>query len=285
MLHRDFFLTRPINRVKLHFSNMVPETNREDITVIVGVKNRCDYRLVNAFKSLRNQEYDSRLISIILVDYDSNSEFMDRYKEICGRFDVEYLRVENKPAWNRSHCLNIGIKKANTKYICTTDVDIIFEKNYLSECIKELRKRPFQVLLSNFYNSPKDAISGEIDVVGEYSMIKDKCGFQITEMGIRGTLTTGINLALTCFYHAVNGYDERYSLWGSEDFDLIKRFSLLGLKVKDMSSKSSWIHQQHEKQEGVNKIPNLKAKIGENKAYMNNTHTIVRNENGWGETG
>ena len=71
-------------------------------------------------------------------------------------------------------------------------------------------------------------------------------------------------------------------MWGSEDFDLIKRFFLMGLDVIDMSPVTSWIHQWHEKHEGVNTISDIKEQIAKNKSYMDKTHSIIRNNNGWG---
>lgn len=282
MRYRDYFFMRYINRI-LTKKNFL-KTNRliEDITIVLAVRNRCDYRLVNALKSIRNQKYDEQLIKIMLVDYDSETWMIDKYKEICQAFDVEYIRANNKPVWNKSHCLNIAIKNVTSKYICSSDVDVIFENNYFVECVKELKISPFQVLISDFYNSNKGEITGEIDLPEKYYDIKKNCGFQNTKMGISGSLNPGVNFSFSCFYKAINGYDENYIMWGSEDFDLIKRFFLMGLKVKDISHMTSWIHQWHEKHEGVNTISNIKEQISKNKDYMNNTHSIVRNNNGWG---
>ena len=280
--YRDYFFTRQINRIKTK-KHLVGSTGTiEDITVVLAVRNRCDYRLVNAFKSMRNQDYDDRLIKIVLVDYDSEKWMIEKYQEICQKYRVEYIRVDNKPVWNKSRCLNIAIKNVASKYICSSDVDVFFEKNYFSECVKELNKNPLQVLISDFYNSPEGEINGEIDLPGKYADIKNKCGFQNTKMGLSGFLNPGINFSLSCFYKAMNGYDENYIMWGSEDFDLIKRFFLMGLEVKDMSPTTSWIHQWHKKHEGVSTVPDIKEQITKNKNYLNNTHSIVRNNNGWG---
>ena len=49
---------------------------KEDITVVIGVKNRFDHRLENAFKSIRSQDYPQKLIKITLVDYDSDKKLI-----------------------------------------------------------------------------------------------------------------------------------------------------------------------------------------------------------------
>lgn len=284
MRYRDYFFTRHVNRVKIRFSRLGSGGEKDDITIVCGVRNRCDYRLVNAFKSLRTQDYDEQLVHIVLVDYDSDGGLVQQYKEICERFNAKYIRVEGKPLWNKSHCLNIAIKRAATKYICSTDVDVFFESNFISECIKELRARPYQVLLSDFYNSPRGTVDAEVDVVNSYRCIKEVSSFQVTGMGKSGALNPGINVALTRSYKAINGYDEQYVRWGSEDFDLIKRLVLLGLKVKDMSASTSWIHQYHEKHEGHGSQDEVREQIRKNKLYLDSTHTVVRNPDGWGHT-
>ncbi len=282
MRYRDYFFNRFVRRWGLRAQGVAGSSGREDVTVIIGVKNRCDYRIVNALKSLRCQDYDRQLIRIVLVDYDSSQEMIEKFREICARFDARYLRLDNKPVWNKSHCLNIAIRQADTKYLMSSDVDVFFEKNYISACVRRLRDDPFQVLISSFYNTPSGLVDGEIDVLGEYGAIKKLCGFQKTELGLNGALNPGINFSLTRFYQHIRGYDEYYTLWGSEDLDLIKRFALSGLKVTDISANSSWIHQCHEKHEGVNAQQNFKEKIAQNKQYVLHTHTVERNDADWG---
>ena len=186
MRYQDYFFNRYINRLKIRTIDIDSSSSKEDITIVIGVKNRCDYRIINALKSLRNQDYDNRLINIVVVDYESSRDMIKKYEEICSRFDATYLRIENKPIWNKSHCLNIAIRQVSTKYLCSSDVDVFFEKNYISECVRTLQKDPYQVLISNFYNTPNGLITGEIDVVSDYLAIKKLCGFQVTELGLSG---------------------------------------------------------------------------------------------------
>ena len=93
------------------------------------------------------------------------------------------------------------------------------------------------------------------------------------------SVSRGINMTLTYFYHKINGYDEKYVIWGYEDDDLIKRFRLFGLTKKDISKKTSYIHQWHPKYWGVKNHD----QIEENREYFKNSHSIVRNKDGWGE--
>jgi hypothetical protein len=265
----DYIFIKNINKLLLRLIKL-PKYDKEDITVAIAVRNRFDQRIINVFDSIRNQDYPQDLIRIILVDYSSKIELITKYKILCTEYKAEYIRIDNKPIWNKSHALNIAIKNSKTKFILSSDADIMFEKNYIKEAIKELQRNPYQVILAKCLDVPQSAIKEnnfyELKKISTYRFEDDY-------------LSSGINIALTCFYHKLSGYDETYVLWGAEDDDLIKRFKLFGLKIKNVTKKTSYIHLWHPnywKIENYNQIKN-------NREYFKNNHSIVRNKEGWGE--
>ncbi len=268
----NYLTYRNFNKLLWKFKSL-PKYDEEDITIIIGVKNRFDYRVVNALRSIKNQRYSKNLIKTILVDYGSDNELISKLKKLCEEFDTEYVRVNNVPVWNRSHCLNIGIKKTSTKYVLVSDTDIIFKDNYISEAINELKKNPYQVVVSEMIDLTKEASKENINFE-----TLNKARFKPRYFG---TPHNSMPLTLTYFYYEINGFDEMYSVWGSEDNDLIKRFKYLGLNLKNICSKSVYFHQWHQKYEGV-RTGDYKKQIEKNLKYFENTNTIKRNKNGWG---
>jgi glycosyltransferase involved in cell wall biosynthesis len=263
----DYVFTKNINHLLLKFKPL-PKYEYDDVTVIAAIRDIPDHRIINAFDSIRSQDYPKQLIKIIFVDYSSMKKLIPKYKSLCENYDTEYIRLENKPIWNKSHALNIAIKKANSKYILSTDADIMFEKNYIKEAVKELQRDPYQYILARCLDAPEDAMN-ETD----YFKLKVISTYR------SDTINRGINMTLTHFYHKINGYDEGYTGWGAEDDDMIKRFRLLGLKKRDITHISSYIHQWHPKSWGsINDEQRKK-----NEDYFMNNHTIVRNKDGWGE--
>jgi len=256
--------------------------DREDVTVIIGVRNRFDYRLRNAFKSIRNQDYDQSLIKIILVDYGSEENYIKGFQDLCQEFCVEYIRVEDIKVWNRSHALNIGIKKCNTKYVLCSDVDDIFEKNYISECIKEIQRDFEQIIFSTMFMLAEEDVLENTDTVSSYSLLKKK-SLPRAEVENCYSCTYGlsINLTLTRFYFDIKGYDEYYTAWGNEDDDIIKRFKKFGLKITNIDGKTSYLHQWHPMYEGLSEKD--KNQIKNNREYYARMNTIKRNPEGWGE--
>lgn len=267
----NYLFLSHINRVLLKIGFMASKrTKRHDISIIIAVRDRYDHRIKNTFESLRNQDYPKDLIQITLVDYTSKKDLVPKYKDICKRYGVSYIRVEDKQKWCRSHAINIGIRTSKTKYILTSDIDVMLDRNYISEAIKELKRDPTQVILCRpvyLEKIFKDAYS-------DYDLLKST-----RQVGGRAP---GINLTLAKFYMDLRGYDERFTLWGSEDDDLIRRFWMYGLRLKYIDSKTSSMHQWHQGYEGVRENSEYKETIKKNQDYFMKNHSIRRNDGGWG---
>ena len=249
---------------------------KEDITVVMGVKNIFDCeRIVNSLESIRNQEYDQSLVRINLVDYDSDSSLIQYYQQICKVYNVLYTRVNGKAIWSRAHALNIGIRNAKTKYILCTDADIIFERNYIKEAIKELKKDPLQVIIAPAFDLPDIPTRGK-------ECVQLKSLAQIRYKDIKNW--AGINLALTYFYHKIRGYVEQYKMWGSEDEDLIKRLKLFALKNKPIENSTFFLHQYHPKFRNVDRLNGFRAQVIINRVYCRRSSSIIRNGKQWGSS-
>jgi predicted glycosyltransferase involved in capsule biosynthesis len=263
--------------------NLMPisENSKEDVSVIIGIRDRYDYKIENALKSLRNQDYDKDLIKIVIVDYGSRIKYFLELKSLCEKYNAEYIRVRRITNWSRSHCLNIGIKRAKTKYILVSDVDIIFENNYLSESVKELKKNPSRVIFSEVFDSLEGDINENTDILKDYSKIRDKCLTRNERTKMYDyTFGLGIIITLNCFFHQINGFDENYKVWGFEDEDLIARLGMIGVELKKIET-TSYIHQWHPRYDGIKKEERFQ--IMKNKEYLNKSYSLKRNRFGWGE--
>jgi hypothetical protein len=260
-----------IDKEDLKKFNLERAITKKDITVVVAIRDRDEKNLINSFESIRKQDYSQDLIKIKLIDYDSKKDFSRKYQKICVNFNAEYIKIENKPFWSKSHALNIGIRRVRTKYVLSTDSDIVFEKNYVSESIRALEKDPFQVVLFPCLNLPEK--------VGK-NMSFNQLKKAATPRFKSGYVTPGINLALSYFYDKIRGYDENYLLWGGLDDDIIKRFRLLGLRVFNIKDNSSYLHQWHSLQKKNKKYESIRIK---NERYYRLNDSIFRNRYGWGD--
>ncbi|MBM3247537.1 glycosyltransferase [Candidatus Pacearchaeota archaeon] len=257
--------------------NKGKKKEKEDVTIIIGTRNRTDYRLENSLKSIRQQGYPKELIKILLVDYGSKSEFKKTYKKLCKKYQAEYLRINNVNQWNRSNCLNLGIKKANTKYLLVSDTDIIFEQNYLKEAIEKIKENSYSIVYSKKNLSKEGDITPKTNLKDyEELLSKTKRGHPYNYANMDFWQGMSIILGRKEIFKILGGYDENFRLWGCEDDDLIKRFSQAGVQIIDISKKTSHIHQWHKNLEGVNKNKKIKEQIEKNKDYMKKSKSIFR---------
>ena len=267
---------------RLYFSHLVErDVSENDITVVIGVKNRADYRLVNALSSIRNQSYPFERIYILVVEYGSSKNNVAIVSDICKTYKAEHLIVDNVSLWNRSHCLNIGIRHTTSKFILTSDTDIIFSENYIESAIQMLLKNPLSVVYSQTLDLTSQNCSILESVANRKCSIDCDSFLQYAEPRSQGDCNAGINATYRRYYEYIRGYDENYTLWGGEDNDIARRFSYLGLEPISICNVAYYLHQWHEKHEGVNsKI--LGSTINANELYFNKNHSVKRNPNGWG---
>lgn len=257
------------------------KTQPDDITILLGTRDRDDFRLERALQSIRNQDYPQHLIKILVVDYGNTAEMAEWLGKLVSRYGGQVVHTKAaKDAWNRSHCLNVGIRAIDTKFLVSSDVDIIFAPNYMSTAVAILKEKPFQVILSMCMDLPAAAskMLKKVDQPLNYDALHTMSkGRQIDGY----TYSEGISLSYTRYYQAVRGYDEFFERWGSEDNDMIRRLDWLGVSYISVADKTSYYHQWHPKHEGV-KDDTIHAIIKRNGDYARQSHKIIANDENWG---
>jgi len=262
----------------------------DDITIMIGIKNRVNYRLANSLKSLRSQTYPNNLIKIIVVDYENDEENSAKLKKICALHDAKILRVNNRPVWNKSHCFNVAIKHTTTKFLMSNDADMIMSSNFIESVVNTLKSNPLSLVLAEMRDLP-EAMESTLKKYAEENSVPD-IEFLKANTKVRKTHTQlgkenenahiSILATYTFFYHCIHGYDEFYELWGAEDNDMFRRFYYFGLTPKNINDRAFYMHQWHQQFEGLQK-DNIKATIKRNQDYYYNNHSIVRNKDSWGK--
>ena len=252
-----------------------------DITVVIGVRTRADYRIANALRRIREQTYAAELVRVLVVDYGSEPSSQAVIMSLCGQHDVEYLRVDEAPVWSRARCLNIGIRRASTTFLMASDADIMLSRRYLADAIRTLEVSPLSVLCSSMLDLPEESVEVTKDAArpgGQLALDrwKDWCSPRFAS-----PIHYSVALTCTAFFQLIRGYDEHYEVWGSEDNDLMRRFRYLGLRPQALDSGSFYLHQWHPKFEGVPGGEHAPV-IRRNHAYCWRTYSILRNDRDWG---
>ena len=252
-----------------------------DVTVAVGVKNRVDHKILNALRSIREQDYPAELIQPVVVDYDSDPPASRELRNLCERFGARCVRVDNQPVWRRAHCLNVAIKQAATRFVMSTDTDVILAPNFIREAIAVLRDDPLTVVYSQMLDLPEETDDVARAMAAEQSADLDALRARATPRS-RGDCNEGISITYTHYVRRIRGYDEFFQGWGGEDNDLARRLYYLGLRSVSLKDRSFYLHQWHPKFAGV-LSPELEEARHRNYRYFQTSHSIVRNRDGWGE--
>ena len=252
----------------------------DDITVLIAVRNRSDYRLANALSSVRAQTYPAKLVTIIVVDYGSEPASMRETAALCRANGASYVRIEAS-VWSRSRSMNVGIRQTTTKYLLIADADIIFSPRYLADSVAALRSSPLSVIYAPMHDLPEETtevvkgaagMNGDRDLALWKSWCSPRCGW---------AFHPSIAFTFTAYFQCIRGFDEFYEIYGAEDMDLSRRFAYLGLEPKLLNFDSFYLHQWHPKFEG---IPDGEhnTQIERNRVYHGQTYSIVRNNRQWG---
>ncbi len=201
------------------------------LTIVMGIRNRAGERLERCLSSLQAQTFQE--FRVILVDYGSDLEQAFMTRQIVERFPFcRYIYSETRGyPWNRSRALNIGGRMAESPYLMTTDVDMLFPKKFLEIALgrageqKVLHCRP--VFLSrtfhdwvNFERFPGVAAPGN---------------------GFLG----GCQIVPTTIFQSMRGFDEVFEYWGAEDRDLNQRLRRLNVEMEWINDWTVIYHQWH----------------------------------------
>jgi predicted glycosyltransferase involved in capsule biosynthesis len=273
---------RGLERIWLRRAVLSHEFSRpDDITVVIGVRNRSDYRLINSLRSIRAQEYPADCVRIIVVDYGSEPASARGTMTICEKYLADYIAVDHAPAWSRSRCLNIGIRLADSKFLMTSDVDVMFSPRYLGDAVHALTKSPLSVVCSPMLDLPEESAEIVERAADTGETLQFDSWRQLCRARFGWPFHPSIGVAYTRSYKLMCGYDEYYEVWGYEDEDLMRRFMYLGLKPTPLNSGSFYLHQWHPRFEGV---PDEKraAHFRRNRLRFEENHSILRNDRDWG---
>lgn len=254
----------------------------EGITVLMGLRDRADYRLKNALKSIRNQQGLPRPPEILVVDYGSRPANAEAALECCRQFSAGYVHVSDVAGWSRGRCLNIGLRRVRSELVMTTDVDMVFPQEYLADAVRTLQSDPFTLVCAPMYDLCQDSSSRLMKSALEDEPLEVDRWKKWAEVRYGWGLHPSILCTYTAYFHMLRGYDEFYKVWGSEDEDMMRRFESMGLRRKRGGEDSFYLHQWHPKFEGIEESGRSRT-IAENKAYLNRRSSLIRNGLDWGQ--
>lgn len=249
----------------------------KNICLIFAYRDRDQYRIVNSMNSLKTQT--DKGFQVVFVDYGSSQENSHATRKTLSNFTfVDYFYVAHPGLlWNKSKAFNYGIKKSESEYIVTADIDIIFHPNFVEKAKKLASHRTYTVFSYAYLQKQETQGTGN----REFSKLKPSHIGYITGSGLYPRVSL----------ERVHGLDEFYHFYGSEDEDLFIRLESYGLK-KNQEPCNLLAHQWHprypfEEKNELSRTPKIHNIRRINMAHYENARDsgriVPNNQENWGE--
>jgi len=189
--------------------------------------------------------------------------------------------TKNTKVFHKARAFNIGLKHISNKFVCSTDVDQIFQPNFFNVVYKTLTNKPKQFVMCRtyFWKGALPAWLTPETVNKHYHKLRESLPTNAKRSG------EGCCMAVaTQWAKNVHGWDEEYIGYGAEDSDFMFRAMFSGFKRVWLQHSTSMIHLPHQKN---TKYYSWDTYIKCNRQRFNNLkrkkYTIVNLSGNWGQ--
>lgn len=192
------------------------------ITILFAYRDRDIERLQYTFSSLKAQTHQN--FKVIFVDYGSEKGRAKQAEELIKSypFATYYYVAHPGLLWNKSKAFNYAIKKSDTRYILTADVDLIFHSEFTGELGKIIDKNTFYLFKWGYLDKKKSA---RLNSAVDFDHLRPN----------RNGSVNGMVLAHREALEKVHGLDEFFHFYGAEDEDLFSRLEAAGYVKKEIN--------------------------------------------------
>lgn len=243
------------------------------LTIAIPIQNRSGKRLANNLASLQQQT--SNEFDIIIVNYGSDAAHSDSIDSIAREYLIPVITIPVIKNWNKSHALNIALKKTITRYFMSTDVDMIYRPNFIQIVIDQLMTP--KVFVSCQCKYLLDRYSAQLTPPFNW----EECDRAVSAVSKGGAV--GACFAIdTCWLHKVHGWDEFYTGWGKEDQDISVRAEIDHYEQVWITDQTGFYHQYHD---DVSSKKDRRLMRTNSDYYWRNSQRdklIIRNAKQWG---
>lgn len=212
------------------------------LTIIIGYRDREYLRVKCCLQSLQHQlEKD---FEVIISDYGSSEINIQPIIQEFPQLNLKIVTTKTKEVWNRSAALNQGLKAARTKFIMTTDIDMLFDPRFFQVAKKLINRDLNKMLLHRLvHNTHPQKTTEEI----YQNLLSGEFWNNFYNFVPKNTRLSGggaCQIMLRKNIYELGGFDENLKVWGAEDSDLIERWKQKGWSVQD-HAETRLVHMYH----------------------------------------
>ena len=203
------------------------------LTIILTYRNRNLKSVKNCLESLLNQS--SKNFNVVLVDYGSIDSYKKDLKQLIVNYNfISLIQCDTRQQlWCKSRAINIALKTISTTSCFVGDIDMLYHPQFISILEKESEITETTYFQVGFLSEEESKIEKQYkDYKVDFKSKKE---------------ATGMTLYNTELLKSINGYNEFYNGWGSEDTDVHIRLRNAGHRVHFYTQQLLILHQWHPK--------------------------------------
>jgi GT2 family glycosyltransferase len=203
------------------------------ITIVLTNRNREHHIIEKCLISLNNQT--NKGFQCAIVDYGSRPDKVKHLEKLTSQY-VHFKLITcktSKQLWNKSRAINIVLKKCRTPYFFVGDIDMIYHPEFVERLYS--------------FKKERQSIYFQVGFLGESESKKIKTFFDYDVSFKSSKEATGMTLYKTEELRSINGYDEFYNGWGSEDTDTHVRLRNANNNIVFYDKELLILHQWHPK--------------------------------------
>ena len=248
------------------------ETHVPSLSVIVPVRDRSGVRLENCLRSIRWQQVDQADVEIVISDFGSARDHARSVDQLAATYGCQVRRVATREVWNKSRALNIGIRAATGAHILCTDADMIFAPTFFAVLLAAHRRAGDRSFVVCRCHDLPQSLALRAWREADFAPLRARAA-------LRQTFGTGAcQSAARSFFGRLQGYDEKYLVWGKEDTDMLVRAVRYGLTLTWIDGETAMLHQWHRKRKDEAQFFWTLNRL----RFALTKHRLVKNSANWG---
>ncbi|WP_299684310.1 glycosyltransferase family A protein [uncultured Dokdonia sp.] len=204
-----------------------------NLTIVIPNRNRSMSTVKRTLNTIAQQLNGQ--VKVVVVDYGSESMYQDDLQSFID--SLEKVSLINCPTqgqlWQKTRAINIALKLCDTPYFMVADMDMLFHPNFVTKIQHYMRPDEVHYFKVGILTEEESKLEKEFETY--------QVKFYTNEEA------TGMTLFPTAILKGVNGFDEFYHGWGSEDTDVHVRLRNQGIPVHFNQDEALLLHQWHPK--------------------------------------
>jgi hypothetical protein len=203
------------------------------LTIIIPNRDRDLATVKRSLDSVAPQLQDG--VQLKVVDYGSAPAYQLQLQDLIATYkNVALITCPTQgQLWNKSRCINMVLKTCATTHFMVCDMDMLWHPQFIETHLAYL---------------PQDqAIYFTVGVMTQEESVLEKSFENYAIKFQTNYEATGITVFPTALLLSINGFDEFYHGWGSEDADAHMRLKNAGYEVRFRESEVYFKHQWHVK--------------------------------------